>query len=31
MSYTDSLIIAYCCLSTLLHFLEVGILDVVLA
>ena len=30
MSYTDLLIVAYCCLSALLHLLEVGILDVVL-
>lgn len=29
MSYTDSFIVAYCCLSALFHLLEVGILDVV--
>ena len=28
MSYTDSLIIVYCCLSALLHLFEVCILDV---
>jgi hypothetical protein len=31
MSYTDSLIIVYCCLSALLHLLEVGILDIVVS
>ena len=30
MSYTDSLIIAYCCLSALLYLLEVSVLDVVI-
>src|SRR5574344_2701872 len=30
MSYTDSLIIVYCCLSALLHLLKVGILNVVI-
>ena len=29
MSYTDSLIIVYCCLSNLLHLLEVCVLNVV--
>ena len=29
MSYTDSFIVAYCCLSALLNLLEVGLLDVV--
>ena len=28
MSYTDSFIIAYCCLSALLHFLEIDVLDI---
>ena len=29
MSYTDLLIVAYCCLSALLHFLKIGVLYVV--
>ena len=31
MSYTDLLIVAYFCLSALLHLLEVGVLDIVVA
>ena len=30
MSYTDSFIVAYCCLSALLHFLKVRILNIVI-